>query len=74
MKDVIENAICIRNVILILYISFSALMILALVLSYIYENKKINKKEKCRYKIIHNDMYYISKLNYCPFCGKKLKE
>lgn len=70
MKDVIENAICIRNVILILYISFSALMILALVLSYIYENKK--KKEK--YKILHSDMYYILKLNHCPFCGKKLKE
>lgn len=72
MKDVIENAICIRNVILILYISFSALMSLALVLSYIYENKK--KKEKCKYKILHSDMYYILKLNHCPICGKKLKE
>lgn len=72
MKDVIENAICIRNVILILYISFSALMILALVLLYNYENKK--KKEKCKYKILHSDMYYILKLNHCPICGKKLKE
>lgn len=74
MNDLISDAIHIRNVILILYISFSALMILTLVLLYIYENKKINKKEKCKYKILHDDMYYILKLKYCPMCGRKLKE